>query len=63
MREALITFRNIHTSEHDEYRLYDMAPHTDSYDLITRAEALLRAQEKDLYHHDSNKCETQCLGP
>ena len=56
MREALITFRNTHTSEHDEYRLYDMAPHTDSYDLITRAEALLRAQEKDLYHHDSNKC-------
>lgn len=43
MREALITFRNVHTSEHDEYRLYDMAPRTDFY--------YLRAQEKDLYHH------------
>lgn len=51
MREALITLRNIHASEYDEY-----SPHTDSYYLITRTEALLRAQEKDLYHRDSNKC-------
>lgn len=56
MREALIILRNVHTSEHDEYRLYDMALHTDSYYLIIRTETLLRAQEKDLYHRDSNKC-------